>query len=274
VHGARPLVSRVRAEAARGGAAALVLVLTAGGCASGTGQSARLPGPEPTSRPGPDFSDADLWLSFEGTTLDYDGASAYPDALGGPSAGRVVTANGGRVERVPGPRGRGAAVGFPRRCTAPRGCPRAMLEILSGPGLNPGERDFEYGASVWLSPDQTTTASNILQKGRFGTDGGQWKLQVDDDAGAPSCVVRSGAESLIVRSTVSIADSEWHPVVCRRDSEGLSIRVDESVDRVRGRTSSVSNQWPVTVGSPGVGDHDDQFHGRVDDVFLRIGPEA
>ena len=52
--------------------------------------------------------------------------------------------------------------------------------------------------------------------------------------------------------------------------EGLSIRVDDTVDRVDGRTGSVSNQWPVRIGSPGVGDDDDQFHGRVDDVFLRI----
>jgi hypothetical protein len=30
----------------------------------------------------------------------------------------------------------------------------------------------------------------------------------------------------------------------------------------------------VRVGSPGVGDDDDHFHGRVDDVFLRIEPPA
>jgi hypothetical protein len=270
--GRRP-VPRFRGRAARRGAVAIALVLVAAGCASGTGQSAR-PRPEPTSRPGPDFSDADLWLSFERITVDYDGASAYPDALGGPSAGRVVTAHGGRVERVPGPDGRGAAVAFPGKCTAPRGCPRAMLEILSRPALNPGERDFEYGAHVWLAPDQTTTGSNILQKGRFGTEGGQWKLQVDNEAGEPSCVVRSGAEALVVRSSVSITEPGWHDVVCRRDGEGLSIRVDDEVDRVRGDTGSVSNRWPATVGSPGVGDHDDQFHGRVDDVFLRIDPEA
>jgi hypothetical protein len=255
---------------ARAGLAAVLMVGAASGCAE-RGEDARLPEPEPT-RSGPDFSDADLWLSFESDTVGYDGSAAYPDALGGPFVGRVVTANDGRVERVPGADGRGRALAFPTKCSAPSGCPRAMLEVLPDPALNPGEGDFEYGASVWLSPDQTTTGSNIVQKGRFGTSGGLWKLQVDSDAGEPSCVIGSGTDLLSVRSSVSISDSAWHRVVCRRDGDGLSIHVDDTADRVNGRTGSVTNGWPVRVGSPGVGDHDDQFHGRVDDVFIRMDP--
>ena len=274
MRGAGRLVHGVRPRTARVALAALLLVGAAGGCAPDTGQDARLPSPEPTTRSGPDLSDADLWLSFERTTVDYDGSTAYPDALGGPFAGRVVTANGGRVEQVSGVDGRGAAVAFPAKCTATSGCPSAMVEVLPSPALNPGDDDFEYGASVWLAPDQTTTGSNIVQKGRFGTAGGQWKLQVDNLAGEPSCVLRSADDQLIAHSSVSIADSAWHHVVCRRDEDGLSIRVDDTVDRVDGRTGSVSNQWPVRVGSPGIGDDDDHFHGRVDDVFLRIDPPA
>jgi hypothetical protein len=248
------------------------LLLAASGCGPGSEQGARSIEPEPTSRSGPDLSDADLWLSFEGETVGADGSTVYPDALGGRFAGRVVTANDGSVERVPGAEGRGDAVAFPEKCAAPVGCPRAMVEVPADPALNPGASDFEYGAAVWLSPDQTTTGSNIVQKGRFGTAGGQWKLQVDNVAGEPSCVVRSGADELLVRSSVSISDSAWHFVSCRRDSEGLSIHVDDTVDRAAGRTGSVDSEWPVRVGSPGVGDQDDQFHGRVDDVFLRVIP--
>jgi hypothetical protein len=36
----------------------------------------------------------------------------------------------------------------------------------------------------------------------------------------------------------------------------------------------VDNELPITIGSPGVGEHDDQFSGRIDDVFLEIGPGA
>lgn len=252
------------------GLAAIILV--AGGCADPDAG----PDEEPVvpSRSSLDLSDADLWLDFEDDAVGYDGATEFPDALAGRFAGRVVTSNGGSVEMVPGADGAGGAVAFPAKCTAPRGCARAMVEVLPDAALNPGERDFEYGARVWLAPDATTTGSNIVQKGRFATDGGLWKLQVDSDEGEPSCVVRSGDELLTVRSSVSIADSTWHLVSCRRDAEGVTIRVDDTEDRTDGRTGSVDNKWPVRLGSPGVGDGDDQFHGMLDDVFLRIDPDA
>lgn len=247
-------------------------VVVATGCAAPTSRGARLAEATATPSSGVNLSDADVWLSFEDDTVAYDGSRQFPDAAGGPSAGRVVTANGGKVERVTGAGGSKKAVAFPDRCRATNGCPRAMIEISPDPALDPGENDFEYGATVWLEPDQTTSGSNIMQKGRFGTQGGQWKLQVDSAAGEPSCVVRSGADALVVRSSVSIADAGWHQVTCRRTGQGISIRVDDTVDMARGRTGSVDNPWPIRVGSPGVGDRDDQFHGSVDDVFLRIAP--
>lgn len=218
----------------------------------------------------PDLSQADLWLSFEEESIGYDGSTAYPDAAGNGRLGRVVTANGGRLQRAPGAGGSSTSVAFPPVCTAASGCPRAMVEVAADRGLDPGTEDFEYGATVWLAADQTTTGSNLVQKGRFGSGGGQWKLQVDTESGEPSCVVGSGSDALVVRSSVSIADSTWHRVVCRRDAEGISIRVDDTVDRVAGDTGSVRNRWPVRIGSPGVADGDDQFHGRLDDVFVRI----
>ena len=251
--------------------AVLALALVVGGCGtSGAAPDGPTTDPGPSPRPGPDLSDADLWLSFDTDTVGYDGSPAFPDALGGPFTGRVVVENRGVVESVEGAPGRGRAVAFPPKCTATVDCPRAMVEVPPGPALNPGEDPFAYGASVWLAADQTTVGSNIVQKGRFGTTGGQWKLQVDGDAGDPSCVVRTGTDVLTVRSGVSIADGAWHHVVCRRDAEGVSIEVDGAVDRVEGRSGSVSNEFPISIGSPGVGEQDDQFHGRIDDVFLQI----
>jgi len=263
-------------SAARACVALVLLVMAMGGCdgESEAGPDGRLtdPGPSPTS--GPDLSGADMWLSFDTDTVGYNGSTEYPDALGGPFGGLVVTANGGTVESVPGAPGRGLAVSFPPKCTDATGCPRAMVEVQPSPSLNPGEAPFTYGASVWLEAGQTTKGSNILQKGRFGSTGGQWKLQVDGEDGDPSCVVRSDEVVITVRSRVSIADGEWHRVVCRRDSEGVSIDVDGSVDREPGRSGSVNNSYSITVGSPGVGDHDDQYHGRIDDVFLEIEPDS
>jgi hypothetical protein len=252
-------------------ALSLVAVVVTTGCSSaGAGPGPLLTASPSPSASGPDLSDATLWLAFEDESVDFDGATVYADALDGPFDGRVVTSGGGDVERTAGPDGRGLGVAFPARCGAPSACPRAIVEISSDPALDPGERDFEFGASVWLARDQTTRGSNIVQKGRFAASDGLWKLQVDSDEGEPSCVIRSGSDLVTVRSSVSIADGRWHRVRCLRDRQGVSIEVDGAVDRKAGSTGSVSSSWPVRIGGPGVGDHDDQFHGRVDDVYLRI----
>ena len=219
-----------------------------------------------------ELATADLWLAFEDSELSASGATEFPDAVGGDVVGVVVGGNGGGVELVEGADGRGSAIGLPPLCTDATGCPRAMVEVASDPALEPGERPFEFGAAVWLDPDETTTGSNIVQKGRFATDGGLWKLQVDSEEGQPSCVVRSGETLLRVRSEVSIADSAWHRVTCSRDAGGVTIAVDGEETREDGVVGSVDSEWPIRIGSPGVGEGDDQFHGRIDDVFLRIDP--
>jgi hypothetical protein len=250
--------------------ALLAAVATTGCTAAGAGEKGGLPASPTGSTSGPDLSDATLWFAFEDESVDFDGATVFPDALDGPFDGRVVTAAGGVVERTPGPPDRGLALAFPSRCAAPSGCPRAIVEVASEPSLDPGDNAFEFGASVWLAPDQTTAGSNIMQKGRFAVSGGLWKLQVDGERGEPSCVLRSGSDLVEVRSRVSIADSAWHRVSCTRDHEGLSIRVDDTVDRVAGPTGAVNSTWPVRIGGPGLDEHDDQFHGRIDDAYLRI----
>jgi hypothetical protein len=258
------------AHAARLLAAAVVL-LTAGGCGGGADEGGPTAAPAPPAATGLDLEDSDLWLSFDDDSLDQDGSTAFLDAAQGLSIGRVVVSAGGDAQRVFGPRGRGQAVAFPGSCDEQTECPRAMVEVSHAAEIDPGARDFEYGATVWLAAEETTSGSNIVQKGRFGTEGGQWKLQVDGDDGRPTCVIRSdapGAVPVVVRSKASIADSAWHRVVCRRYGFGVSIEVDGDERRKHGETGSVANDAPIRVGAPGVGEEDDQFHGRIDDVYL------
>lgn len=264
-------MSRAWRSAAQLVALVLALALIAG--CGGSGDDT--PGPDPDGAVSQDaLTEADLWMAFDESEVSSDGETRFPDALGGGVVGRVVSAAGGTVEAVEGADGSGSALQFPSLCSEPAGCPRAMVEIDSDPALEPGERAFVFGAAVWLAPDQTTTGSNIVQKGRFATDGGLWKLQVDSAEGEPSCVLRSGDTLLRVRSSVSIADSTWHRVQCTRDDEGIGIAVDGVEDRTEGALGSVDNEWPIRIGSPGVGEDDDQFHGRIDDVFLRIAPPS
>lgn len=247
-----------------------VLALLAAGCgADGTppGERASVP---PAAAPSIDTSGAELWLSFDDEQAGFDGSPEYGDAQGGLIAGQVVTANGGEVRVVAGAAGRGDALEFPDVCDDSSGCPRAMVEVPADPALDPGDRAFSYGASVRLPADRTAIGSNIVQSGRYGSDGDQWKLQVDGEEGLPSCILRSGEEIVKIRSETSVADDAWHRVVCRRDADGVSIEVDGDVHRKAAATGTVHTGLPVRIGSPGVGDHDDQFHGTIDDVVIDV----
>jgi hypothetical protein len=245
------------------------VLLTLGACGDG-----EPPGQPPPDEAGPDFAGAVLWLSFDEASTTDDGTTQYADAHGAPYTGLVVQARGGEVRQVPGTEGRGSALQFPAPCDDPTGCPRALVEVAHAETLDPGAEAFSFGASVQLSASETTDGSNVVQQGRFASPGGQWKLQVDGEEGRPSCLVRGSDGAVVVESTVAVADDAWHRVVCHRDAEGVSIAVDGTVDRAAGETGPLASGEPVRIGSPGVAEDDDQFSGRIDDVFLHLGADA
>lgn len=244
-------------------------LLALAGCGDGGG-----PGSLPTPDDGPDFSGAALWLPFDETATAEDGVEQFPAGSGAPYAASVVQANGGEVTQVDGPEGRGSALQFPDVCDASTGCPMALVEVAPDAALDPGASAFSWGASVRLAPSATTDGSNVVQQGRFGSEGGQWKLQVDGEEGTPSCRARGDAGEVVVTSSVSVADDAWHRIVCHRDDDGVSIAVDGTVDRESGPTGTIASTEPIRVGSPGVNDGDDQFSGAIDDVFLELGSGA
>jgi hypothetical protein len=254
---------------------AILAVLPLGACTSGPATPQDPPGasaPGLPSRPAFDLDagSADLWLTFDDPDGDAGAARSFSDASGHGRTGEVESVSGGRVQPLPGPPGRGRAIAFPPACAAGDSCGRALVEVDDSAGLDPGSADFTFGVSVMLDRDQTATGSNLVQKGRFGTSGGQWKLQVDTLDGHPSCVVRGDAAMLSVRSPVTIADGRWHRVNCSKDAQGVVIEVDGEVRRKAGVVGAVANDFEVRVGSSGLGQDDDQFHGAVDDVVLRI----
>jgi hypothetical protein len=124
---------------------------------------------------------------------------------------------------------------------------------------------------VLLSPAETSSGENILQKG-YSTGGGQYKLQVDGISGKPSCGFGDGTVFL-ARSHVSVADGNWHSLECRRTGPTLSILVDDVLQASVPvpATLAVDTASPLTVGGKGAGASNDQFHGTLDDVWVYIG---
>jgi len=210
-----------------------------------------------------------LMINFDqGATLK--AGTTVRDLSGNDNDGVVKTKYGGVITPLSG-----GAADFPNPCTV-EPCPNAMIEVLDAPSLDPGTASFEWGAEIKMRADETADGENVLQKGRWGDVGGQWKLQVDKAGGKPSCVVsgfRDGIESRVVlKSSIGIADNVWHEVTCRRTVDGVEIVIDGvSRGAVAMPVVTLSSAASVTIGAKEVLAKDnDQFQGRLDDVFMRV----
>jgi len=233
-----------------------------------TGHQPTTGGPQPTT-------------SHQSTTPTSTGVHfSFDDGLAALAAGTpalaVRSAEGGQVTGVP--HGTGSAVAFPEPCAvygAPT-CPRVVLTVVDDDRLSPGRRALRWGASVQITPSQTTKGSNVLQKG-FSTGGGQFKLQVDGHAGNPSCVMvdsAKGSPVQVAKASISVADGAWHAVTCSRSGSSLTIAVDGTVV---GQTTvpaelSVNTDAKLCIGGKGTSPNNDQFSGVLDDVFVDIEP--
>jgi hypothetical protein len=210
---------------------------------------------------------SDYVASYNFDTTIADGT--FDDGSGHGHLLRTVTRNGGAIKLTA--HGAGQSLTFPPKCTGVA-CPRLVLQAADTPDLNPGARPFRYGAGVLLSPAETASGENVLQKG-FSTGGGQYKLQVDGASGKPSCGVGSDGSQYIVRGRISIADGTWHTVECRRTGPNLAILVDDALQASTAipATLPVDTPQPFSIGGKGTGENNDQFHGSLDDIWIHIG---
>lgn len=164
---------------------------------------------------------------------------------------------------------KGRAAGFPR---ARPGAGRAIITIDKDPALNPAKRPFSFGAAVRATPKQAPDGKdpNILQKGSDVTP--KWKLHLIGSK--PRCVFAGPTTEIVLTSPDSIANGNWHQVVCSRSGRKHQLFVDgalkaKSTNAFSGKFTSAA---PVKVGGRAVGKagRNDQFHGDLDNVFLDI----
>lgn len=212
---------------------------------------------------------ASVQFNFEGTNL----ASVRDDH--NKTALQVESVNGGALTLIA--HGAGQAVQYPALCAhyAAAECQRAILTSGNDVDfLNPGTHPIRYGAMVLLAANATSKGENVLQKGYSTTGVSQFKLQIDGQAGQPSCVLVGQRDTLIYAalSGVSVADGKWHQVECVRSGNVLAVQVDGA------RTGSVSvpinlsvsNDAPLRLGGKGSGPNNDQYNGALDDVYVNI----
>jgi hypothetical protein len=169
--------------------------------------------------------------------------------------------------------GAGYAVRFPARChaAAPEQCPRAILESTRRDLFNPGTRPIRFGAKVLMTSADTGPGANVIQKGFSVGGGSQYKLQVDGRFARPSCVLADGRAIYRLVGPASIADGRWHTVTCTRIGGRMSINIDgRAISRRIPAGLSISNTEPLRIGGKSAGPYNDQFAGRIDDVFVTL----
>ena len=123
-----------------------------------------------------------------------------------------------------------------------------------------------------MTRDDLADGANVLQKGYSVGGASQFKLQVDHRQGNPSCVLAGQSEIYRAEPALSVADGQWHDVSCARTGNRLTIIVDgtERESVAVPAALSIANAEPLRVGGKGANKGNDQYAGRIDNVFLKI----
>jgi Laminin G domain len=112
-------------------------------------------------------------------------------------------------------------------------------------GLNPGRRAYAVSVTFRTMDDNF----NIIQKGQALTNGGMWKLEIEN--GRARCLFRGSAGRGGIGSTkgVSLSNGAWHTVRCERRRKSVRIIVDgDTQGSTAHRTGRIANTQPVVIG--------------------------
>jgi len=121
--------------------------------------------------------------------------------------------------------------------------PGHLVTVPDNPALDPGNRDYQ----VTVRLRTTHHFGNIVQKGQATVAGGNFKLQMPN--GRMQCLFRGSRGSLMVTAKRSVNDGAWHTVQCERAPDAVILRIDGVVEsRANGRTGTIANSWPVSIG--------------------------
>jgi hypothetical protein len=185
------------------------------------------------------------------------------------------------------------AVRYPRYDGDPA-APHAVIQIVDRRGaddLDPGLQPFRFGADFNLDtlsedaePGGRDNGDNLIQRGFFDQSA-QYKIQLDHRIAM--CRVKGSLGAVEVSSPVHPVPGTWYRVQCsRRDNQltivvtrwddGMPTSLRQSAIGPIGVVSPVSRTIPVSVGGKlarrgVINEASDQFNGRIDNVFIRIG---
>ncbi|HSS68746.1 MAG TPA: hypothetical protein VLK34_09370 [Nocardioidaceae bacterium] len=185
------------------------------------------------------------------------------------------------------------AVRYPRYNSDPA-APHAVIQVVDRRGtdnLDPGLQPFRFGADFNLDalsedagPGGRDNGDNLIQRGLFNQQA-QYKIQLDHRI--VTCRVKGSLGAVAVSSSVHPVPGTWYRVQCSRQDDQLTIVVTrwddgvptslrQSVSGTIGVVSPVTRTVPVSIGGKlarqgVINGASDQFNGRIDNVFIRVG---
>lgn len=154
--------------------------------------------------------------------------------------------------------------------------PSGMVRVPHDPMLNPGDRPITISAHLRVAADLPVGDYNVLEKGTATASGGAYKLEIhatrrdSPKFGFPDCAFNGAAGQNRVYGPKSIADGQWHAVVCHLTATQAYVTIDGRSGKAAARqVTTIANTVDLTVGAKPDGKHG--YVGNADEVLISIG---
>ena len=154
--------------------------------------------------------------------------------------------------------------------------PSGMVRVPHDAMLNPGDRPITISAHLRVAADLPVGDYNVLEKGTATASGGAYKLEIhatrrdSPKFGFPDCAFNGAAGQNRVYGPKSIADGQWHTVVCHLTATQAHVTIDgRSGKAVARQVTTIANTVDLTVGAKPDGKHG--YAGDADEVSIIIG---
>jgi concanavalin A-like lectin/glucanase superfamily protein len=132
--------------------------------------------------------------------------------------------------------------------------------------LDPGKQAIQITAHVKFRARPLSGVYALVTKG-----GGQtpyYKMLISSK-GKAVCSFRGGLRSASVHGASSLADQEWHTIVCGKRGRSISVSVDGATTSASVRVGAIANARRLFVGAGAGGGS--KYRGVMDEVNIRIG---
>jgi hypothetical protein len=143
----------------------------------------------------------------------------------------------------------------------------AFVSVPSAPDLNPGAANITITIQLNSTSVPATPDWDLIRKGLFTTDGGEFKVEYQP-TGQATCGFAGSGGTRELTAGPALNDGAWHTVQCTKTATSIGLVVDGQPFSMPGAVGSISNDAALVVGArPG----SEFFQGRLDEASVRIG---